>query len=117
MRVPPKHLPKLMRSFWNEVDRHFDINEVKEIISLVSFFLGGTPFTTPAVYTLLSYTEFLHDGYHNVKGGMYNIVTGLVAYLEKEGVEFRLVSGKYQDKKGPANSDVITATWLPAVLL
>ena len=28
----------------------------------------------------------------------------------KEGVEFRLVSGNYQGKKGPANSDVITAT-------
>ena len=88
MRVPPKHLPKLMRSFWQEVERHFDSEEVKEIISLVSFFLGGTPFTTPAIYTLLSYTEFLHDGYHNVKGGMYNIVEGLVKYLKNKGVKF-----------------------------
>jgi phytoene desaturase len=88
IRVPPKHLPKLTRSFWSEVERHFDSNEVKEIISLVSFFLGGTPFNTPAIYTLLSYTEFMHDGYHNVKGGMYKIVEGLVSYLEKEGVEF-----------------------------
>lgn len=88
MTVPPKHLPKLTRTFWKEVERHFESNEVKEIISLVSFFLGGTPFNTPAVYTLLSYTEFLHDGYHNVKGGMYNIVEGMVNYLKKHGVEF-----------------------------
>lgn len=88
MRVPPKHLPKLARSFWAQVDKYFDSNEVKEIISLVSFFLGGTPFNTPAVYTLLSYTEFLHDGYHNVKGGMYEIVNGLVKYLKSQGVKF-----------------------------
>ncbi|MGD9993744.1 MAG: phytoene desaturase family protein [Salinivirgaceae bacterium] len=88
MRVPPKHLPKLFRTFWQELEKHFTSNEVKEILSLVAFFLGGTPFNTPAIYTLLSYTEFIHDGYHNVKGGMYNIVEGLVNYLTEKGVKF-----------------------------
>ena len=32
-----------------------------------------------------------------------------IVLIEKEGVEFRLISGKYQDKKGPAKSDVVTA--------
>jgi redox-sensitive bicupin YhaK (pirin superfamily) len=32
-----------------------------------------------------------------------------IVLIEKEGVEFRLVSGKYSDKKGPAESDVFTA--------
>ncbi|MBA3683242.1 MAG: pirin family protein [Bacteroidetes bacterium] len=32
-----------------------------------------------------------------------------IVLIEKEGVEFRLVSGKYGDKKGPAASDVFTA--------
>ncbi|HRG01491.1 MAG TPA: pirin family protein [Bacteroidia bacterium] len=32
-----------------------------------------------------------------------------IVLIEKEGVEFRLISGKYDDKKGPAKSDVITA--------
>ncbi|MBC7695114.1 MAG: pirin family protein [Burkholderiales bacterium] len=32
-----------------------------------------------------------------------------IVLIEKEGVEFRLVSGSYLDKKGPANSDVLTA--------
>ena len=32
-----------------------------------------------------------------------------IVFIEKEGVEFRLVSGKYLDKKGPALSDVFTA--------
>lgn len=32
-----------------------------------------------------------------------------IILIEKEGVEFRLVSGKYNNIKGPAKSDVITA--------
>ncbi len=32
-----------------------------------------------------------------------------IVLIEKEGVEFRLVSGKYSDKKGLAESDVFTA--------
>jgi len=40
-----------------------------------------------AIYTLLSYTEFKHDGYYNVEGGMYKIVEGLLEELKKENVE------------------------------
>ena len=58
-------------------------DDARQILSLVAFFLGKTPFDTPAVYTLLSYTEFMHDGYFNVKGGMYKIVEGIVDELEK----------------------------------
>ncbi|WP_462318507.1 phytoene desaturase family protein [Marinilabilia sp.] len=88
VQVPLKHAPKLMRSFWSEVEQHFESREVKEILSLVAFFLGGTPFDTPAVFTMLSYTELKHDGYYNVKGGMYKIVEGLMEELKRRGVEF-----------------------------
>ena len=87
MTVNPKHLPKLFRNFWQQVSRYFDSLEAREVISLVSFFLGRTPFDTPAIYTLLSYTEFLHDGYYNVKGGMYKIVEGFVKELQKRNVK------------------------------
>jgi len=87
VQVSPRHLPKLTRNFWQEVSRYFKSNEVREIISLVSFFLGGTPFSTPAVYTMLSYTEFVHDGYYNVEGGMYKITEGFVDLLQKKGVK------------------------------
>jgi phytoene desaturase len=85
--VPLKHVPKLFRTFWQELELYFESREVKEILSLVAFFLGGTPFDTPALYTLLSYTEFQHDGYYNVKGGMYKIVDGLVTELQQRGVK------------------------------
>lgn len=110
--VPVKHAPKMFRSMWTEMERNFESFEVKVIFSLVGFFLGATPFDTPAVYTLLSYTEMVHDGYHNVKGGMYKIVEGILPELEKRGVKihynteiagFSSESGKissFADKEG-----------------
>ena len=86
MRVNPVHIPVLFRSFWEEVSRNFSSKEARQIVSLVAFFLGRTPFDTMAIYTLLSYTEFQHDGYYNVEGGMYKIIEGIVDELKKEGV-------------------------------
>jgi phytoene desaturase len=88
MQVNPAHLPVLLRKFDKQVYRYFDSEAARRIISLVAFFLGRTPFDTPAVFTLLSYTEFKHDGYYNVKGGMYKIVEGMVSELQKRGVTF-----------------------------
>lgn len=87
MQVNPGHIPVLMRNFWQEVKRNFSSKEARQIISLVAFFLGRTPFDTMAIYTLLSYTEFRHDGYYNVEGGMYKIVEGLLKELDKAGVK------------------------------
>ncbi|MFA9390444.1 MAG: phytoene desaturase family protein [Prolixibacteraceae bacterium] len=84
--VNPIHIPVLFRKFNQQVNRYFDSNEARQIVSLVAFFLGRTPFDTSAIYTLLSYTEFRHDGYYNVKGGMYKIVEGIVNELEKRNV-------------------------------
>ncbi len=87
MQVRAVHLPVLLRSFWKQVALNFSSKEARQIISLVSFFLGQTPFDTMAVYTLLSYTEFMHDGYYNVEGGMYKIVKGLLEELKKYHVK------------------------------
>lgn len=87
-RVPVKHGPKMFRSMWSELENNFDSQEVKVIFSLVSFFLGSTPFQTPAVYSLLNYTELKHDGYWNVKGGMYKITEEIVKILKSKGAVF-----------------------------
>lgn len=87
MQVNPGHVSLILRNFYQQVSRYFSSAEAQQIISLVAFFLGRTPFDTMGLYTLLSYTEFKHDGYFNVKGGMYSIVTGILDELKKEGVE------------------------------
>ncbi len=115
LRVPVKYSPKLFRSVWREMERHFESREVKEIFSLVAFFLGATPFDTPAIYTILSYTELVHDGYHNVEGGMYRIVEGLNKEIDKAGIVVHYnteVTGyEYQGKELKAFVDQNGKRW------
>ena len=87
MRVNPVHVPVLFKSFYQHVEQYFDSKEAQQIVSLVAFFLGRTPFDTMAIYTLLSYTEFQHDGYYNVKGGMYKVIEGFVDELVKDNIK------------------------------
>jgi phytoene desaturase len=87
-RVPWKHIPYLYRTMWTEVEKTFQSDEVRIIFSLVAFFLGATPFQTPAIYSLLNYTELKHNGYWRVKGGMYKLIEELVKILKARGVEF-----------------------------
>jgi phytoene desaturase len=88
MQVNPKHLPVLFKTFWKQCCSYFESKEARQILSLIAFFLGRTPFDTNAVYTLLSHIEFSHTGYYNVKGGMYTIVNSLVKELKKLDVTF-----------------------------
>lgn len=85
-RVPPKHLPFLMRNLWKEVENNFSSEEIRIIFSLVAFFLGSTPFQTPAIYSILNYTELKHDGYWKIDGGMYRLVEEIVKLLEERSV-------------------------------
>jgi len=105
-RVPWGHSPKMVRSVWKELERHFESQQVKQIFSLVAFFLGATPYDTPAIYTLLTYTELVHDGYHNVKGGMYKIVEGLLAEMRKMDITIHYnteITG-FEKKDGRVNA-------------
>lgn len=86
-RVPVKHLPYLKKNLWKLLNETFESDEVKVIFSLVSFFLGSTPFKTPSVYSLLNFTEFRHDGYWHIKGGMYTIVEEILKHFKRLDVE------------------------------
>lgn len=104
--VPMQHAPLMFRNVWNELNRYFESYEAKVIFSLVAFFLGATPFDTPAIYSLLSYIEMRHDGYYNVEGGMYKIVEGLLKLMKEENIDIHYnteITG-FIDKKGQITS-------------
>jgi phytoene desaturase len=84
--IPKKHLPYLVKTIWSETGRHFSSYEARVIFSLVAFFLGATPFNTPAIYSLLNYTEMKNDGYWRVHGGMYKMVEEIVKILKRRNV-------------------------------
>ncbi|MGA7719710.1 MAG: phytoene desaturase family protein [Ignavibacteriaceae bacterium] len=102
-KVPWKHLPYLFRTIWSEAEKTFSSEEVRIIFSLVAFFLGATPFKTPAIYTLLNYTEMKHDGYWRVKGGMYELVEEILKMLAIRNVDIiydtEIVSVKFKAGK------------------
>lgn len=102
-QVNPKHLPILLKSFWQQTGTYFKSKEARQIVSLIAFFLGRTPFDTNAVYTLLSHIEFKHTGYYNVRGGMYTIIESLVKELMHRDVSFayntEIVDYTYTDDK------------------
>jgi phytoene desaturase len=87
LKVNPVHIPLIIKSFWSEICTKFNSREAREVLSLVAFFMGRTPFDTMGIYTMLSYTEFVHDGYYNVNGGMYRIAQGIADELGKAGVK------------------------------
>jgi phytoene desaturase len=114
-KLPARHVPMVLRSVWKEMGRYFTSYEVRVIFSLVSFFLGSTPFDTPAVYKILSYTEMVHDGYHNVEGGMYRIVEGLLREADKAGIKIhynvRITGFESSGKRNRAFIDADGKKW------
>jgi len=114
-QVPLKHTPYLFKTMWDHLDDIFDNERTKVIFSLVAFFLGSTPFKTPSIYSLLTYTEIQHDGYWSVKGGMYNIVKEILALLEERNVEFiyntEIVGVKHQGETVTALTDASGKEW------
>ncbi len=99
MGINPGHIKVLVRTFWRQACVYFKSKEVRQIVSLIAFFLGRTPFDTNAVYTLLSHIEFKYKGYYNVNGGMYRIVEGLINELLKHDVKFNY-NTEIDDYKG-----------------
>lgn len=121
MQINPVHVPVLLKSFWKEVCANFTSKEARQIVSLVAFFLGRTPFDTMAIYTLLSYSEFRHDGYFNVEGGMYKIVEGIVNELEKANVKItyntEIIDYTASENKLESLTDQNGKTWSADIIL
>lgn len=121
LKINPKHLPTLTRSFWKQTAKFFDSKEAHQIVSLIAFFLGRTPFDTNAIYTLLSHIEFVNTGYYNVKGGMYTIVESLLKELEKYDIKFHynteIVDFKSENEKLSKLIDDSGKSWSADIFL
>jgi len=114
-KVPLKHTPYLFKTMWDHLDDIFENERTKVIFSLVAFFLGSTPFKTPSIYSLLTYTEIQHDGYWSVKGGMYSIVTEILKLLAERNVEIiyntEITGVKHQGESVTALTDANGTEW------
>lgn len=76
-------------NYWRHLGRFFKSDKLRQAFSLQTIYLGLSPFHSPAIYTLLPYTELVEDGLWFPEGGMYALAETLRRVAEEEGVAIR----------------------------
>ncbi|MGI4738643.1 MAG: phytoene desaturase family protein [Janthinobacterium lividum] len=76
----------LLQSMAKHARKFFSHPKLLKLIEFPVLFLGATPENTPALYSLMNYAD-LALGTWYPKGGMHQIVRGMVALAQEQGVE------------------------------
>lgn len=86
-----KVLPYVMttKSVVDVLDDYFKDDRLKLAFTFQAKYLGMSPWKCPALFSILSYTEYKYGIYH-VQGGLCNISKGMARAAEEEGAEIRL---------------------------
>jgi phytoene desaturase len=89
VRVLPELLQaRAHRSVYSFVSRYFKNPDLRMVFSFHPLFIGGNPFRASAIYSIVPYLERL-GGVHFARGGMYQVIEGLVRLLREAGGEIR----------------------------
>lgn len=89
LRVLPDLLRvQFYRSVFGLVARYIKHPKLRMVFSFHPLLVGGNPFTTTAVYTLIAHLERSH-GVHFAMGGTGSLVDGLVNLIEHNGGRMR----------------------------
>ncbi|MFB1081397.1 phytoene desaturase family protein [Jeotgalibacillus sp. JSM ZJ347] len=83
------------RSVSKQLHTYFNDDRLKTAYALQTLYIGGNPFQTPAIYSLVSYSEHEHGIYY-FKGGY----AGLAEVLEKNMIDagVRIIKGVNVEK-------------------
>ncbi|TFD97626.1 NAD(P)/FAD-dependent oxidoreductase [Jeotgalibacillus sp. R-1-5s-1] len=76
---------KAFRSVSKQLQAYFTDDRLKTAYALQTLYIGGNPFATPGIYSLVSYSEHEHGIYY-VKGGYASLVDVLERAMDKRGV-------------------------------
>ena len=84
-------LPRMSlgRSIFQNLGRYFSNDDLKLCFAFQSKYLGMSPWTCPAFFTMLSYIEHAYGIYH-VMGGLNQISQAMAKVVEEEGGKIRL---------------------------
>ncbi|MBP9686584.1 MAG: phytoene desaturase [Candidatus Doudnabacteria bacterium] len=80
--------PKLLLSMHRFVSSQFKDERIQKILQYQLVFLGGSPYNTPALYSIMNHIDF-NMGVFYPQGGIYEIIKSLVAIGREFGVEYR----------------------------
>lgn len=78
------HMFEKLDSF---VQRYFKSEKIRKILEYTIVFLGGSPYDSPALYSLMSHVDF-NMGVWFPKGGMGKLVESMYKLAEEQGVKF-----------------------------
>jgi phytoene desaturase len=86
--------PQLMklgtwRTVWQMTCKYIQSEKLRRVFSFQPLLVGGNPFNTTSIYSLIQYLE-RQWGVHFAMGGTAAIVAGLGKLMEEEGIEVRL---------------------------
>ncbi len=77
----------VFNSFHKYVRKYFSDPRLIQMLEFPLLFLGGTPKTTPALYSLMNYGD-IKLGTWYPEGGMFKVVEAMVSLARSLGVEF-----------------------------
>src|SRR5205085_3682168 len=77
------------RTVWQMAKKHIRNDKLRRVFSFQPLLVGGNPFNTTSIYSLIHYLE-REWGVQYVMGGTGALVAGLGKLMEEEGVEIRL---------------------------
>ena len=77
------------RTVWQMACKYMKNEKLRRVFSFQPLLVGGNPFNTTSIYSLIQYLE-REWKVHFAMGGTGAIVGGIVKLLEEEGVTFRL---------------------------
>lgn len=89
-----RQIPKLLRlrnyqTVWRMVCSHLANPKLRQAFSIQPLLVGGNPFETTSIYSLIHYLERAH-GVHFAMGGTASITRALGALMERHGITTRL---------------------------
>lgn len=70
------------------VQRYFKSEKIRQILEYTIVFLGGSPYDSPALYSLMSHVDF-NMGVWYPKGGMGQLAEAMKKLAEEQGVDFK----------------------------
>ena len=115
----------LAKSMDDYVGDFFEHPKLRQLVQYTLVFLGGSPYNTPAIYTLMSHVDY-NLGVYYPDGGLYSVVEALVELATDLGVTIETgvdVSGilpvstggiQLETTAGPRVADTVLANAPPA---
>jgi len=68
--------------------RYFKSEKIRKILEYTIVFLGGSPYDSPALYSLMSHVDF-NMGVYFPKGGMAKLADSMYKLAKEQGVKFK----------------------------